>query len=138
MEMSVESLTKVCRRCGTEKELEKFHKQPTGPMGRHSWCSECANAYYRATRTKPATAAQRTKWNLNRRYRLSLTEFQAMRVRQGNLCAICEEPMARPKVDHDHVTGEVRGLLCHKCNLRLSGLEDREFRTRALAYLRLS
>jgi hypothetical protein len=47
--------------------------------------------------------------------------------RQNGVCLICRE---RPEMfetfhyDHDHVTGEFRGLLCHQCNLGLGGFHD--------------
>ena len=71
------------------------------------------------------------------RYRLPWGEYQEMITAQHGLCAICREAMIRPKVDHDHVTGKVRGLLCHRCNLRLSGIEDAQFMEKALNYLGL-
>lgn len=125
---------KACKRCLEVKPLTEFHRQKSGPMGRHSWCSQCANAYYKERRP-PATPEKRHRWNLSRRYGLTLAQFNAMRKAQSNLCAICETPMSKPKVDHDHITGKVRGLLCHRCNLLLSGLEDETFRQRAMAYL---
>ena len=57
-------------------------------------------------------------------------------------CAICgtTEWMGRhqrPHIDHDHETGEVRGVLCHNCNLAIGHLkDDPELVARALAYLR--
>ena len=41
---------------------------------------------------------------------------------QGNCCAICKSKETASKrverffVDHNHLTGKVRGILCHKCN----------------------
>lgn len=128
-------LTKVCRRCSVENPLLEFHKQPRGPLGRHSWCRTCANAYYRAGGHKKADPAVRRLRNFKRRYSMTGQDFDAMWARQGGLCAICETPLLRPKIDHDHQTGAVRGLLCHRCNLLLAGLEDAEFRRRAMAYL---
>ena len=133
--MSETLLTKVCRRCSVEKPLTAFHKQPKGPMGRHSWCAECANAYYRAGGHKKALPEVRRRRNLQRRYSLSEADFDAMWTAQGGACGICARPLLSPKVDHDHDTGAVRGLLCHRCNLLLAGLEDAYFRRRAMAYL---
>lgn len=47
--------------------------------------------------------------------------YAAMLERQGGHCAICpNEPKTRRlHVDHDHRTGEVRGLLCYRCNRAL-------------------
>ncbi len=131
------SVIRECRRCRVEKPLEQFHRQPRGPMGRHSWCAQCCNVYYKERRRPTSTAAQRHKWNLSRRYGMSLHDFNTMRQTQRNLCAICEEMMAKPKVDHDHITGKVRGLLCHRCNLLLAGVESPTFLKKAMAYLLL-
>jgi hypothetical protein len=48
---------------------------------------------------------------------------------QGGACPICGKelllwPEVRPPaVDHDHATGQVRGVLCHSCNLRVGWFE---------------
>ena len=47
---------------------------------------------------------------------------------QQNRCAICkvkqEELDYDLVLDHDHVTGRIRGLLCHKCNTGIGLLQD--------------
>ena len=133
--MSEVLLAKTCRRCSVENRLGEFHRQPTGVMGRHSWCKVCVNAYARTTRNKRASPEQRKHWSLRTRYGIGVGQLEEMRQAQHGLCAICEQPMRSPKVDHDHQTGQIRGLRCHRCNLRLSGIEDAEFLARAQAYL---
>jgi len=52
-------------------------------------------------------------------YGLSQTAFNSLFNKQGGICAICGNADwngQRPCIDHDHVTGKVRGLLCSKCN----------------------
>lgn len=76
-----------------------------------------------------------------RRYELSKEDYECLVEQQGNLCAICEQP---PKnfdryglvVDHDHRTGEIRGLLCNRCNMGI-GLfdDDPEKLKKAIAYV---
>jgi hypothetical protein len=46
---------------------------------------------------------------------------------QLGVCAICHEVDIdrRLSVDHNHVTGKVRGLLCRKCNTAITYLRDR-------------
>ena len=46
-----------------------------------------------------------------------------MRLAQGGVCAICREAPA-VHVDHDHATGEVRGMLCFPCNAAIGHLRD--------------
>ena len=57
---------------------------------------------------------------------------------QGGNCPICNKRLTyNTCLDHDHKSGEVRGLLCYSCNTFLKGIEDRlskEFL--ALEYLR--
>lgn len=72
-----------------------------------------------------------------------LTWEDEMRVReqQGNVCAICRQPPQRERfdIDHDHVTGKFRGLLCGRCNKGLGLLGDNEEGVAAaLEYLRRS
>jgi hypothetical protein len=60
-----------------------------------------------------------------------------MLARQHGACGICEIPFQRtPRIDHCHVTGLVRGLLCNNCNLAIGNLKDNpSFAYRAGAYL---
>jgi hypothetical protein len=55
--------------------------------------------------------------------------FKALWEAQGGACAICgeERPMTgarRPDVDHDHTTGQIRGLLCNPCNVGIAHFKD--------------
>lgn len=69
-------------------------------------------------------------------YRLSEDEFQALLKKQEWECAICRRLLVAPVVDHDHHMGNVRGLLCRKCNAALGLLDDNpELLERAAKYL---
>ena len=59
------------------------------------------------------------KWAKTEAYRVLLEK-------QGGVCAICQLPPGprRFAVDHDHVTGRTRGLLCLKCNTGLGQFND--------------
>lgn len=75
------------------------------------------------------------------RYGLSAADYGAMLDHQAGVCAICGAAACpnggRFAVDHCHVTGSVRGLLCRDCNLALGKMKDDPARfDRAAAYLR--
>ena len=58
-------------------------------------------------------------------YGLSREDYQRMLIAQNGACAICHRKSKRRLcVDHCHITGEVRGLLCHNCNTALGLLDD--------------
>lgn len=70
------------------------------------------------------------------------SELDALYEAQGGRCAICDQP--QPKrgdgclhIDHDHTTGERRGLICNSCNRALPLFEKYggTWALRALAYL---
>lgn len=72
-------------------------------------------------------------------YGLSPCQFRGLLEQQAGLCGVCCEPMTPGKqthVDHDHLTGEVRGLLCHHCNVGVGMFRDDSIRlASAAAYL---
>lgn len=63
--------------------------------------------------------------------------YAAMLAAQGGHCAICpSEPATRRlHVDHDHATGEVRGLLCFRCNRWLPSWATPELLRAAADYI---
>src|SRR5207249_694982 len=64
-------------------------------------------------------------------------EYDRLLAAQGGGCAICGNPpkTRRLHVDHDHKTGEVRGLLCHRCNRLLASWVTERWLYSAAAYL---
>lgn len=56
---------------------------------------------------------------------MDLERFEAMLILQSGRCEICTAEFTEtPHVDHSHVTGRVRGLLCDSCNLGLGKFQD--------------
>jgi hypothetical protein len=65
--------------------------------------------------------------NLKRLYGISLTEFRDLESKQDGRCLICKRKPKAPYrlvVDHDHKTGQFRGLVCAQCNLGLGAFAD--------------
>lgn len=79
---------------------------------------------------------------VERTYGISSEEYKALYASQGGRCAICRRATGaarRLAVDHNHKTGEVRGLLCKPCNrygLGMFARDDPEVFDRAADYLR--
>jgi hypothetical protein len=78
--------------------------------------------------------------NLRTRYGIGLREYDKLLAYQTGVCAICGGPPGTEdgvfRVDHDHQTGAIRGLLCKDCNTALGQLKDRpEIADRARLYL---
>ena len=61
-----------------------------------------------------------------KQYGLAPHEYKMLFDRQGGACAICAEPPTGKDlaVDHDHITGRVRGLLCGRCNRAIGLFKD--------------
>src|SRR3972149_10175987 len=71
---------------------------------------------------RPQIKERGRAYRLRRHYGLSREDFNALMKNQGGKCEICKSsewigsPGRSPTVDHDHKTGEVRALLCGRCN----------------------
>jgi hypothetical protein len=69
-----------------------------------------------------ANPARYREYQLKTRYGISLADYDEMLATQGGcaLCGVteCQTGRVMP-VDHDHTTGVVRGILCHRCNATL-------------------
>lgn len=62
---------------------------------------------------------------LLRKHNICLEQLKAIHQEYGNRCAICGDQFAKtPHLDHNHQTGQVRGLLCRACNHGLGQFKD--------------
>jgi len=76
---------------------------------------------------------------LRYRYGITYEDWLKIWINQDGRCAICGEPFAQPSnacIDHNHKTGEIRGLLCKKCNLGIGCFDDNQsLMGRAIKYV---
>ena len=101
--------------------------------------------YFREYRKRnPETSEHRHKRGLWEKFKMTPEEYQSMFDSQNGKCAICKSPevatrngsLKRAPVDHDHVTGKVREILCARCNTVIGLLdEDTKLVSEVYAYL---
>jgi hypothetical protein len=125
---------RVCTSCGTFKALTEFHINKHCPYGRDPACKECRVNHRREYVL--AFPESRRDSNLKSRFGIRITDYNAMDVNQEGKCWICHKELKILAVDHDHVTGAVRGLLCKQCNTMLGlARESFDILANAAAYL---
>jgi len=127
-----------CKDCKAERERrgEPYPKQPRpvkpGTGGR---CH--THGVQRRREAKSNTHERRVR----KVYGLAPGQYGQLYIFQDKRCAICRRATGATRklsVDHDHKTGQVRGLLCRPCNDMLGHLrDDVETAARIVRYLSL-
>lgn len=140
-----------CRPCGRTKPRKPHALVPKdAPDKKCIGCQEIKKAssfYYNwkqeefTARCKPCHAESSRKLYANkskfrvlqndayyrRHYGITLLEVEELKQKANHQCQICSSEFSeknKPRVDHCHSTGKIRGLLCHKCNVALGLLQD--------------
>lgn len=84
-----------------------------------SWCKQCNNKY----RKENYSFDKKKNEKLKAAYGISLAQYDEMLLSQDGKCEICKSDKPGGKgsfcVDHNHFTGQIRGLLCHWCNFMI-------------------
>ena len=125
-----------CNKCGETKSLEEFSKDKSNKKtGRQRSCKSC-----QSIRWVEQKDPEKERWrHILRKYNLTKEQWEELFARQGNCCAICQtrDPGSTYgwHTDHDHETGEVRGILCMGCNRGIGFLNSPIALQSAAAYL---
>ena len=133
-------IQKMCPKCKQKKDYTSFSKSSKNKDGMQVYCKVCYSGYgktdiARARERSRGTSPHRRKmmrlWNktkaglnsqLKSIYGINIEEYNRLFKEQNGGCAICNNPNVNDRrlcVDHSHITGKVRGLLCHRCNSAL-------------------
>lgn len=130
-------MLKVCRICNTVKPLSQFYRDPKNADGYQSMCRRCRIEHSRRNAVINPEMRRRASVRWQRKQNGWTDELVDIHMgEQVGCCAICLTdlgPSLRAHADHDHVTGQPRGLLCAPCNHGLGRFADNPDRLRAAA-----
>lgn len=150
--MKILLLDRRCTRCGNTGE---FYPDRSKKDGIHPICVSCHSTYKKELHSKDSEARNRqlarskkyrelnptknklsiTNATLKKKYGITLEEYNLMLSNQKNQCAVCSTPPTNQRlhVDHNHVTGKIRGLLCQACNVSIGKMKENPELLRKLA-----
>lgn len=140
------SLTKICTRCSTNKPLTDYYrawgKLSKNPLsGYKAHCKPCVLAQSKEFYKTPQGRKSKLEhaWK-SRGFNFTVEQYDELMAKQDKVCAICGVEKNRNGsalcVDHNHKTGQIRGLLCHFCNTALGKFgDDIKMLQKAIQYL---
>jgi hypothetical protein len=127
---------KPCIKCGEVKTLESFTRKKDNADGRLNTCKVCERE--RKSKYKPNPEKSR-QYYLKHEFGITVEEYNNLFESQNGCCAICNDPPTGNRnlaVDHCHSNGNIRGLLCFRCNATLGKFnDDIELFQKAINYL---
>jgi len=132
-----------CKSCFKRRAAERYARNPEPAKARaRRWAQENPEKraeWMRRYRESGRRSEVDRRTYLMRTHGITPERYEKKLQRQGGVCAICGSP-PRPDislhVDHDHATGEQRGLLCFRCNNGLGDFGDNRLRlVEAASYL---
>lgn len=126
---------KFCPGCKRKRLLTEFSSNKAARDGIASHCLECSRLLSKkhhnpeTRHTDYVRNKSRIRNNkLLREFGMTLEEYNLMLYDQDHKCAICGKSEKENKkalaVDHSHITGKVRELLCNNCNAAVGFLQD--------------
>ncbi len=124
--------------CGTLSAYAKADRDRRAGLPHCGPCEVCRSArrHYDNKREKKPAEVARILDQAQRRYGITFVEKSIIFASQGDSCAICKRTDGTPRswaTEHNHATGEVRGVTCLHCNhligmaAKIAGTEDPDF-----------
>lgn len=118
---------KRCSTCKEMKYFKDFSKHRGQPDGHHPQCKECRSKYKPSPEAKARQKKKLATWNRFKSSGFTQEDYEQKFAEQDGKCAICGTPKEENRdlcADHNHDTGQKRGLLCHRCNTGIGLLQD--------------
>lgn len=118
-----DGLNSNCKHCNAEKyrRLRKENPDPYRKASLRYWSRNSIKLNAHKKEYCRKNPDNRKNTILKNERGITLEEYKLLLRRQNGACAICgEQPLKRSlAVDHNHITGKIRGLLCFRCNSSL-------------------
>ncbi len=138
-----------CVQCHLALPMSEFYKRPCNLRGYTTTCKKCifnlrkarpSYKYYNTTYAKQYRKDNpRTVRGYYFKYKYGITadDYDSMYAGQGGCCLICGKHKDKLVIDHDHISGVVRGLLCSGCNTAMGQFQDNvDILTKAIEYIK--
>lgn len=121
--------TKQCSKCKQNypATTEFFYRKQKNLSGFDSWCKGCKKLYD-------------IEHHKLKNFNITKNKFNTLLENQNDRCGICgrlfedlfkkyndKTTVRTPRIDHDHKTGKIRGILCNRCNMLLGRAVDNTF-----------
>lgn len=116
---------RICSKCKQTKPINAkwFYRDASKKSGFGYQCKKCCKKRKKEPRYKKINL----KYELKRKFQITLEQYDQMFEKQHGVCKICNKINTngeRLAVDHNHITGKIRGLLCSRCNNGLGCFRD--------------
>lgn len=128
--------------CGCLKRVSKQEQKERRKKYKADYFQENKEKIYERNKQNKPSAERIKQYYVKSKYKISIEDVDKLLKLQDGKCAICgvefnDNVRANKMViDHNHITGEVRGLLCHNCNVGLGHFKDNvELLAKAINYL---
>jgi len=123
---------KYCPRCKQIKDLSSFYTSKGSYDGFACHCIICSSELNKnRPKSEKKDYYQKNKKELRNkhlqlRFNITRKEYYNILKQQNYVCDICgkKENNKSLAVDHNHINGKVRGLLCSRCNIALGFIKD--------------
>lgn len=141
--------SKKCTKCNIVKSFSEFQKCKKAPDKMSWYCKPCIKSviskYASSTKAYKEKNKHKIKkymkryskaWRLRKFFGIKISDKNKMLKKQKYKCAICNKRETGTHnnkgfiqkrelcLDHCHVSGKIRGLLCNKCNRGLGFFND--------------
>jgi len=149
---------KRCTKCSIKKTISEFHKDVSKEDKLHPVCAECHSKRNKMKRLTDPEFVRKCRERSNKyrkehpeefkrgvrnstlkaKYGIGIKQYEEILLKQKYGCAVCGRKdsgvgFKNLHVDHSHLTGKIRGLLCQPCNVSLGKMNNNPTLLRKLA-----